>query len=203
MTSLKGTMLFTEICFTCVLKLSQSNRVEIKNKKTFQKKNRYNNYFCRPEKARGISRVDKQYESAIRFSISTRIRPPLMLFAFAVTAQLWNLVAQPLVWPERGEVLTRFRRLASKERFRAIFWATIASLILTWLRGLRSYVIDVSRVMYAHNVYRVDGRLLTRPCFRSLRNIRFLSHLFPFLSLSFSIFFLMSPVSHTRTAVPV
>lgn len=67
MTSLKGTMLFTEICFTCVLKLlSQSNRVwKKKNKKTFQKKNRYNNYFCRPEKARGISRVDKQCESAI------------------------------------------------------------------------------------------------------------------------------------------
>lgn len=110
-----------------------------------------------------------------------------MLFAFAVTAQLWNLVAQPLVWPERGEVLARFRRPASERGFRAVFWATIASLILTWLRGLRSYVIDVSRVMYARNVYRVDGRLLTRLCFRSLRNIRFLSPTLASLSLSLSL----------------
>ena len=69
---------------------------------------------------------------------------------------IWNLRHSrmyALAW--KGWSSGSLLRINLRE-FRAVFWATLSSLILTWLLGLQSYVIDMSREYC--NVYRIDGR---------------------------------------------
>jgi len=124
----------------------------------------------------------------------------LMSRSYCITWNLRHSRMYALAW--KGWSSGSLLRINLRE-FRAVFWATLSSsLILTWLLGLQSYVIDMSREYF--NVYRIDGRtdvaafLISSEYFLSLNHSPPLS-----LSLSFFFVFFMSPVSHTRTATPV
>jgi len=113
---------------------------------------------------------------------------------------IWNLRHSrmyALAW--KGWSSGSLLRINLRE-FRAVFWATLSSLILTWLLGLQSYVIDMSREYC--NVYRIDGRTDVAAFLISSEYFFFPSPSPPppslFLSLSLSFSYFLCPQWATR-----